>query len=137
LFFLNGMYKGRSPFFTSIWDHILFVVFPSESYANLRIQLLYILTWNLKKQNSFEMDGWKWMFPKIVVPPNHPFLVGFSLINHPFWGVSPIFWKHPNGDSQRGLSEIMQSCNFNDMTSWKVDVLLKSKRPFAMMKNPI
>ena len=28
------------------------------------------------------------MFPKIVVPPNHPFLVGFSIINHPFWGTT-------------------------------------------------
>ena len=26
-----------------------------------------------------------WMFPKIVVPPNH-----LSIINHPFWGI-PIF----------------------------------------------
>ena len=31
-----------------------------------------------------------WMFPKIVVPPNHPILIGFSIINHPFWGT-PIF----------------------------------------------
>ena len=31
-----------------------------------------------------------WMFPKIVVPPNHPFLIGFSIINHPLWGT-PIF----------------------------------------------
>ena len=30
------------------------------------------------------------MFPKIVVPANHPILIGFSIINHPFWG-SPIF----------------------------------------------
>ena len=28
-----------------------------------------------------------WMFPKIVVPPNHPFFIGFSIINHPFWGT--------------------------------------------------
>ena len=27
------------------------------------------------------------MLPKIGVPPNHPFLIGFSLINHPFWVV--------------------------------------------------
>ena len=27
------------------------------------------------------------MFPKIVVPPNHPNLIGFSIINHPFWGT--------------------------------------------------
>ena len=37
----------------------------------------------------------KWMFPKIVVPPNHPILIGLSLINHPFWGTT-YFWKHPS-----------------------------------------
>ena len=26
----------------------------------------------------------------MVVPPNHPFLIGLSIINHPFWGT-PIF----------------------------------------------
>ena len=31
-----------------------------------------------------------WVFPKIMVPPNHPILIGFSIINHPFWGT-PIF----------------------------------------------
>ena len=31
------------------------------------------------------------MFPKIgVFPPNHPILIEFSIINHPFWGT-PIF----------------------------------------------
>ena len=31
-----------------------------------------------------------WMFPKIVVPPKSSILMGFSIINHPFWGT-PIF----------------------------------------------
>ena len=31
-----------------------------------------------------------WRFPEIVVPPNHPFIDGISLINHPFCGT-PIF----------------------------------------------
>ena len=31
-----------------------------------------------------------WVFPKIMIPPNHPNLIGFSIINHPFWGT-PIF----------------------------------------------
>ena len=31
-----------------------------------------------------------WMFPTIMVPPNDPFLIGFSIINHSFWGT-PIF----------------------------------------------
>ena len=30
-----------------------------------------------------------WVFPKIGVgPPNHPILIGFSIINHPFWGTT-------------------------------------------------
>ncbi len=37
-----------------------------------------------------------WAFPKIMVPPNHPFVHrGFHEINHPFWGLYPYFWKHP------------------------------------------
>ncbi len=31
-----------------------------------------------------------WVFPKIGVLPNHPILIGFSIINHPFGGT-PIF----------------------------------------------
>ncbi len=35
--------------------------------------------------------GTIWMFPKLEVGrPNHPILIGFSIINHPFWGT-PIF----------------------------------------------
>ena len=26
-----------------------------------------------------------------MLPPNHPILIGFSTINHPFWGPTPIF----------------------------------------------
>ena len=34
---------------------------------------------------------WIWMFPKIVgFPPKSSILIGFSIINHPFWGI-PIF----------------------------------------------
>ena len=29
-----------------------------------------------------------WVFPKIGVSPNHPILIGFSIINHPFWGTT-------------------------------------------------
>ena len=27
--------------------------------------------------------------------PKLSILIGFSIINHPFWWVSPYFWKHP------------------------------------------
>ena len=32
--------------------------------------------------------------PKIGVPPNHPFIGGFSLVNHPAIGY-PLLWKPP------------------------------------------
>ena len=25
---------------------------------------------------------------EMVVPPNHPFLIGISILNHPFWGTT-------------------------------------------------
>ena len=28
--------------------------------------------------------------------PKSSILIGFSIINHPFWGFSPYFWKHPH-----------------------------------------
>ena len=37
-----------------------------------------------------------WGFPKIVVPPNHPILIGFSIIKPSILGF-PYFWKHPFG----------------------------------------
>ena len=27
------------------------------------------------------------VFSQMVVPPNHPCLIGFSIIKHPFWGT--------------------------------------------------
>ncbi len=37
-----------------------------------------------------------WMFPKIGAKlPNHTILIGFSIINHPFWGPTPIFVSTP------------------------------------------
>ena len=34
-----------------------------------------------------------WVFPKIGVPPNHPFVHRvFHYFHHPFWGFSPYFW---------------------------------------------
>ena len=39
------------------------------------------------------------MFPKNRgKTPKSSILIGFSLINHAFWGFSPYFWKHPYGD---------------------------------------
>ena len=38
------------------------------------------------------------VFPKIMEkPPNHPFVHRVFHYNHPFWGFSPYFWKHPYG----------------------------------------
>ena len=59
----------------------------------------------LSVEDSFAMSIW--VFPKIGVPPNHPYLIGFSIINHPFWGFSPYFWKHPTRLCSRFIGWIM------------------------------
>ena len=35
------------------------------------------------------------MFPKNRGTPKSSILIGFSIINHPFWGKTPYVWKHP------------------------------------------
>ena len=52
------------------------------------------------------------MFPKIGVPPNHPFLIGFSIINHPFWGPTPIFGNtHKTRTRPMGMTGQSESWN--------------------------
>ena len=43
-----------------------------------------------------------------MVPPNHPFLIGFSIIHHPFWD-SPIFG---NTQIERNNVDSQQSCTY-------------------------
>ena len=48
-------------------------------------------SWEKKKSSSLLFI---WVFPKIMgKPPNHPILLGFSIINHPFW--VPLFLETP------------------------------------------
>ena len=51
--------------------------------------LIFFGTCNAKYAGTRPMNP-IWMFPKIVVPPKSSILIGFSIINHPFWGT-PIF----------------------------------------------
>ena len=51
-----------------------------------------------------------WVFPKIGVPPNHPFLIGFSIINHPFWAI-PIF-----GNTHLGVNNFL---TFQILDAWR------------------
>ena len=43
-------------------------------------------------QNAQDLE----VFFEIGLPPNHPLIVGFSMINQAFWGY-PSFRKHPFG----------------------------------------
>ncbi len=48
-----------------------------------------------KKTHGFPRPEDLGVNPKIWEnPPNHPILIGFPIINHPFWGY-PYIWKHP------------------------------------------
>ena len=46
------------------------------------------------KLNIYIVNRSIWMFPKIMVPPNHPFLTGVFHYKPSIWGY-PYCWKHP------------------------------------------
>ena len=63
-----------------------------------------------------------WMFPKIVVPPNHPILIGFSIINHPFWGTL-IFGNTPIHPSDfHRLCRNQEACWISNASSCRPDL---------------
>ena len=37
--------------------------------------------------------------------------IGFSIIHHPFWGIYPYFWKHPNNLHVTGKYNPLYSLN--------------------------
>ena len=56
------------------------------------------------------------MFPKMLVPPKSSIFIGFSIINHPFWG-SPIFgnthtcFPHAKNNKNKELPGLPRLCN--------------------------
>ena len=68
-----------------------------------------------------------WRFPEIGAPPKSSILVGFSLINHPFW-VTPHLWNPPHVHgciwTQKGRSSRSASWWFQNLC--KVSVPLDS-----------
>ena len=72
-------------------------------------------SWELKQRNSgcgwfFDVFSPYKGFPKTEVPPNHPILTGFSLINYPFLGYHPDYGTpqkkqtpHPWGSVESSL----------------------------------
>ena len=78
--------------------------FASDSVLDIDLQNQVILLhgrnpgniWATLTLNMLSSLETIWMFPKIVgFPSKSSILIGFSIINHPFWGLSPYFWKHP------------------------------------------
>ena len=58
------------------------------------------------------------MFPKMVVPPNHPFLIGFSMVFHykPSILGYHYFWKHPYTVNNQGFfsAQVVSRSTFRD-----------------------
>ncbi len=80
------MYKGG--FEESLLDGCFFVTCSLVVCLSLSLVFcLHQLTWN-----AVVLYIYIWVFPKIGVPPapKSSILIGFSIINHPFWGT-PIY----------------------------------------------
>ena len=63
-----------------------------------------------------------------MVPPNHPILIGVSIINHPFWGPTPIF-----GNTHMIHLGLIMGFDFQDFVTvnWKNMVILKLRDVFS------
>ena len=92
----------------------------------------------------------KWRFPEIGIPPNHPFIEGFSFIKHLFWGSpilgNPHFYAIDvstlNFANLAILDEALQSCGYSYraltqrcsdnevLLGWKVLVILRTSGDF-------
>ena len=66
---------------------------------NKHTQYIQTIQRNMKNIQKSVMFQWHashfslWVFPKIVVPPNHQFVHRvFPYFHHPFWGTHPYFW---------------------------------------------
>ena len=86
------------------------VTFFAKGVDKIRYRSFQQLTGGFQATESFRMRvnfflkwSWpcfvRWVFPKIGVPPNHQFWIGFSIINHPF-GV-PLFLETPRWRKHR------------------------------------
>ena len=72
----------------------------------------------------------KWMFPKVVaIPPKSSILIGFSSINHPFWGTT-IFGNTPN--VFQGLFYPTQTMHYHKRKSLKIYHWFAVPRKIAM-----
>ena len=58
-----------------------------------------------------ESEGIIWGFPENSGTPKSSILIGFSIMNRPFWG-SPYFWKHPYMLYGIGTSNSSLTCKF-------------------------
>ncbi len=65
-----------------------------------------------------------WMFPKNGLPPNHPILIGFSILN--ILGY-PYFWKHPYG-KWLGPGEPMKGGMLHHDESWLLGTFRVARR---------
>ena len=68
---------------------------------SLRLEVVgiqFLLEFQKGETEPTSTSSWNvsiWMFPKNNGTPKSSILIGFSTINHPFWGKTPYFWKHP------------------------------------------
>ena len=68
------------------WDHFFWLLFAfALLFFKLRDLLVNKIAWFTGIDSQPSAVSYM-RFPKLGVPPNLPFIEGFSIINHPFWG---------------------------------------------------
>ena len=79
-----------------------------------------------------------WMFPKIVVPPKSSTWIGFSIINHPFWGTPIVGNTQFNSWIQhRYISQTSSQGLYDEEPSWITELSWTKQWPPGTRTTPI
>ena len=61
-----------------------------------------------------------WGFPEMVVPPKSSILIGFSIINHPFWGTTIFGNTHDYIELLLPLKNVWKGKHFFPFLKWSI-----------------
>ena len=64
--------------------------------SNPQLEIVFVAGFRMKTDACLRQQKTPYgCFQKYGKTLKSSILIGFSILNHPFWGIYPYFWKHP------------------------------------------
>ena len=86
----------------NLWHRVTFLLTKTQNYqVEFGLKNLWCMEEKSTTTTTYSYMG---VSKNMGFPSKSSILIGFLIINHPFWGT-PIFWKHPHIPPQRNLED--------------------------------